>query len=40
MHKKNGAWMTSITAKNDSKVCAMNKNNRIELKCAIMTGES
>ena len=29
----------SITADNDSKVCAMNKNNRIELKCAIMTSE-
>ena len=31
----------SITADNDRKVCAMNKNIRIEvLKCAIMTVES
>ena len=30
----------SITANNDSKVCAMNKNTRINLKSAIMTVES
>ena len=29
----------SITADNDSKVCAMNKNNRIKLKWAIMPSE-
>ena len=30
----------SITANNDSKVCAMNKNTRINLRSAIMTVES
>ena len=29
----------SITANYDSKVCAMDKNTRINLKCAIMTVE-
>ena len=29
-----------ITAVNDSTVCAMNKNSRIELKCPIMAVES
>ena len=41
MHRKTRTELgcASITAKNDSKVCEMNKNNRIELKCTIMTSE-